>query len=59
MRFAFFVSVTIITIVAYVILALAEPAPDLEAPLEERPVGGLGIHILRALADEAHSYNFV
>lgn len=27
--------------------------PDLEAPLEDRPVGGLGIYILRKLMDEA------
>jgi serine/threonine-protein kinase RsbW len=27
--------------------------PDLEAPLEDRPVGGLGIYILRQLMDEA------
>lgn len=31
---------------------LAAPAPDLEAPLEERDLGGLGVHILRALAEE-------
>jgi len=27
--------------------------PDLDQPLEKRPVGGLGIHILRSLADSA------
>jgi serine/threonine-protein kinase RsbW len=27
--------------------------PDLEAPLEDRPVGGLGLYILRKLMDEA------
>jgi serine/threonine-protein kinase RsbW/sigma-B regulation protein RsbU (phosphoserine phosphatase) len=31
---------------------LAAPPPDLEAPLEERDLGGLGVHILRALAEE-------
>jgi serine/threonine-protein kinase RsbW len=33
---------------------LATPPPDLEAPLEERDLGGLGIHILRSLAEEIH-----
>lgn len=28
------------------------PAPDLTAPLEERPVGGLGIYLSRKLTDE-------
>jgi anti-sigma regulatory factor (Ser/Thr protein kinase) len=32
---------------------LAQPAPDLDAATEEREIGGLGIHILRSLADEA------
>jgi serine/threonine-protein kinase RsbW len=32
----------------------AAPAPDLDAPLEERPVGGLGIHLVRRLMDEVH-----
>jgi serine/threonine-protein kinase RsbW len=27
--------------------------PDLDEPLEARPVGGLGLHILRSLTDEA------
>jgi anti-sigma regulatory factor (Ser/Thr protein kinase) len=31
---------------------LKEPPPDFDAPLEERELGGLGIHIVRALADE-------
>jgi serine/threonine-protein kinase RsbW len=31
----------------------AEAAPDLNSPVDERAVGGLGIHILRALTDEA------
>jgi serine/threonine-protein kinase RsbW len=33
---------------------LLQPAPNLDLPLDERPLGGLGIHILRALTDEAH-----
>lgn len=33
--------------------ALAAPAPDLDAPLEQRPAGGLGIHLLRSLVDRA------
>ncbi|MGH7785741.1 MAG: ATP-binding protein [Candidatus Binatia bacterium] len=28
------------------------PAPDLEAPLEERGVGGLGVHLVRQFMDE-------
>ena len=28
------------------------PAPDTSMPIENRPIGGLGIHLLRALADE-------
>lgn len=31
----------------------AEAAPDLDSSVDERAVGGLGIHILRALTDEA------
>jgi anti-sigma regulatory factor (Ser/Thr protein kinase) len=27
------------------------PAPDLAIPIDERPVGGLGLHIVRTLAD--------
>ncbi len=30
---------------------LAAAAPALDRPLEDRPVGGLGIHIVRALTD--------
>jgi serine/threonine-protein kinase RsbW len=30
---------------------LQAPAPDLDLPLEERPVGGLGIHIMRTLME--------
>jgi anti-sigma regulatory factor (Ser/Thr protein kinase) len=33
---------------------LAEPAPDLELPPEDRPPGGLGLALVRALVDEAH-----
>ena len=32
---------------------LAVPEPDLDAPDEERAIGGLGIHIVRSLVDEA------
>ena len=28
------------------------PAPDLTQPLEERPLGGMGIHLIRQLMDE-------
>lgn len=28
------------------------PLPDPEAPLDERPVGGLGIHLVREMMDE-------
>ena len=27
------------------------PTPDLDIPIEERPIGGLGIHIVRTLSD--------
>jgi anti-sigma regulatory factor (Ser/Thr protein kinase) len=30
---------------------LQAPAPDLDRPLEERPVGGLGIHLVRTLME--------
>jgi serine/threonine-protein kinase RsbW len=30
---------------------LAQPAPDLAAPAEQRAVGGLGIHLVRALSE--------
>jgi anti-sigma regulatory factor (Ser/Thr protein kinase) len=32
---------------------LAFGAPDLDADAEERPLGGLGIHIVRSLVDQA------
>ena len=28
------------------------PPPDLDAPIEERPIGGLGVHIVRSLMDD-------
>ncbi len=31
---------------------LEAAAPDLDAPLEDRPLGGLGIHLIRSLADD-------
>ena len=33
---------------------LAAPRPDLTLPPESRPIGGLGLHLLRELADEMH-----
>ena len=32
---------------------LSQPAPDIHAPIEERKIGGLGIHLLRKLMDTA------
>jgi anti-sigma regulatory factor (Ser/Thr protein kinase) len=32
---------------------LTEPPPDLDAPLEQRPRGGLGLPLVRALVDDA------
>lgn len=32
---------------------LAQPPPDLDAPLEQRTAGGLGLTLMRALVDEA------
>ena len=29
----------------------AGPLPNLDEPLEERPIGGLGLHLLRSLSD--------
>jgi anti-sigma regulatory factor (Ser/Thr protein kinase) len=31
---------------------LARPAPDTDQALEERPIGGLGIHIVKQLMDD-------
>jgi anti-sigma regulatory factor (Ser/Thr protein kinase) len=31
---------------------LAADAPDLDAPLEEREIGGLGIHLIRMMTDQ-------
>lgn len=31
---------------------LEHPPPDLDSPVEDRPVGGLGIHLMRTLTDE-------
>ena len=30
------------------------PEPDLKSALEDRPVGGLGIHLVRTMMDELH-----
>jgi hypothetical protein len=32
---------------------LASPPPDLELPVEQRPIGGVDIAVVRALVDEA------
>jgi serine/threonine-protein kinase RsbW len=32
---------------------LTAPSPDLEQAVEDRPIGGLGIHLIRSLAEEA------
>lgn len=31
---------------------LESPRPDIDAPIDERPIGGLGIHLIRSLTDE-------
>jgi len=31
---------------------LSVPAPDLDAPIADRPVGGLGIHLVKSMMDE-------
>lgn len=33
---------------------LDQEMPDLDAPLADRPVGGLGIHLVRSVMDEVH-----
>ena len=30
------------------------PEPDLDAEIEDRPIGGLGIHLVRVMMDEVH-----
>ncbi len=30
------------------------PQPDISAPLDVRPLGGLGVHLIRSLMDEMH-----
>lgn len=30
------------------------PVPDIEAPLSHRPLGGMGIHLVRTLMDQIH-----
>ena len=32
----------------------AGPPPNLDEPLEARQIGGLGLHLLRSLSDDAH-----
>ncbi len=35
---------------------LSIPPPDLTLPLEERTIGGLGVHLIRSMTDEAAYY---
>ena len=30
------------------------PEPDLDAAIEDRPIGGLGVHMVRTFMDEMH-----
>ena len=30
------------------------PEPDLDAGIEDRPIGGLGIHLMRVMMDDVH-----
>ncbi len=30
------------------------PPPDLSSPLEDRPIGGVGLHLVRNMVDELH-----
>ena len=30
------------------------PEPDLDARIEDRPIGGLGVHLMRVMMDEVH-----
>ncbi len=30
------------------------PVPDVNAPMEEREIGGLGVHLVQAMTDEMH-----
>jgi anti-sigma regulatory factor (Ser/Thr protein kinase) len=32
------------------------PAPDLDGDLEARPIGGLGVHLVKTLMDDARAY---
>ena len=32
---------------------LSQPPPDLDADIVDRPIGGLGVHLVRDLADES------
>lgn len=32
------------------------PVPDLELGLDERPIGGLGVHLVKTMMDEARAY---
>ncbi|MBY0454457.1 MAG: ATP-binding protein [Burkholderiaceae bacterium] len=35
---------------------LQAPAPDLDAALEDRHIGGLGVHLVKTLMDDARAY---
>lgn len=35
---------------------LQAPAPDLDADLEDRHIGGLGVHLVKTLMDDARAY---
>jgi serine/threonine-protein kinase RsbW len=37
---------------------LEAPVPDLDQPLDERPVGGLGIHLVRQITDRLEYQQF-
>ena len=30
------------------------PEPDVNAPIEDRPIGGLGVHLVRTMMDQMH-----
>ena len=35
---------------------VAVPEPDLDVGLEDRPIGGLGVHLVKQLMDDARAY---
>ncbi|MDD3609959.1 MAG: ATP-binding protein [Halothiobacillaceae bacterium] len=32
------------------------PTPDLDLDIDERPIGGLGVHMVKSMMDAAHAY---